>query len=132
HSARPELAGFELLAILNGAGCVEAAALVAVGETGAQEVVHSIGAPMLKGGLRRELPLGSSRGRDVTLVVRPRAETEAIATINAVAVLIGTMHELQRARVEREERATLWPTDELPLEGDRAVISGHMREVMSF
>jgi transcriptional regulator with PAS, ATPase and Fis domain len=131
NSARPELAGFELLAILNGAGCVDAASLIAVGETGAQEVIHRLGAQTAKGGTRRELSLGSSRGRDITLVVRPRADTEAIATLNAVTVLIGTMHELQRARVEREERATLWPTDELPLEGDRAVISGHMRELMS-
>jgi transcriptional regulator with PAS, ATPase and Fis domain len=53
-----------------------------------------------------------------------------VATVNAVTQLVAAVHELQRARAEREERATLWPADELPIEGDRAVVSGHMRELM--
>src|SRR5262249_11771477 len=32
---------------------------------------------------------------------------------------------------EREERATIWPAEDLPLEGDATVITGHMREVMT-
>src|SRR4029077_13167536 len=32
----------------------------------------------------------------------------------------------------REERATLWPVEELPVDGSRAVIAGHMRELMNY
>jgi transcriptional regulator with PAS, ATPase and Fis domain len=56
---------------------------------------------------------------------------ESVATINAVSMLLSTVHNLERAHAEREERATLWPVDELPT-GEGAVVSaGHMRELMS-
>jgi DNA-binding NtrC family response regulator len=44
--------------------------------------------------------------------------------------LLATIHELQRARADREERATLWPVDELPPSDNGAVTIGHMRDVM--
>ena len=39
---------------------------------------------------------------------------------------------MQRARAEREERATLWPIEELPIDDERSVISGQMRELMNY
>jgi transcriptional regulator with PAS, ATPase and Fis domain len=47
-------------------------------------------------------------------------------------MLVDAIQELQRGRAEREERATLWPVDELSTEGDRSVIYGHMRELMQY
>jgi hydrogenase-4 transcriptional activator len=47
-------------------------------------------------------------------------------------ILLTSVQDLERARVEREERATLWPVEDLPIDGDRSVISGHMRELMIF
>jgi DNA-binding NtrC family response regulator len=40
------------------------------------------------------------------------------------------VHDLERARAEREERATLWPIEDLPIENGAAVITGHMRSLM--
>src|SRR5262245_66153651 len=44
--------------------------------------------------------------------------------------MLSALLELQQARAEREERATLWPAEQLPVEDGRAVIAGHMREQM--
>jgi two-component system, NtrC family, nitrogen regulation response regulator NtrX len=43
---------------------------------------------------------------------------------------VHTIHHLDRARIEREERATLWPIDELPLDAGQAVAVGEMRKLM--
>jgi DNA-binding NtrC family response regulator len=59
-----------------------------------------------------------------------RPDVESIAAINAVRVLVQTIHDLERARLEREERATLWPIDELPLDNGQAVAVGEMRKLM--
>jgi hypothetical protein len=42
-----------------------------------------------------------------------------------------TLRDLESARAEREERATLWPVDELPASNDGAVTIGHMRDTMA-
>ena len=38
---------------------------------------------------------------------------------------------LRIAKAEHDERSTLWP-EEGPIEGNRSVISGHMRELMTY
>jgi DNA-binding NtrC family response regulator len=60
-----------------------------------------------------------------------RADIESVATINAVKLLVHTIHDLERARLEREERATLWPIDELPLDNGQAVAVGEMRKLLA-
>lgn len=62
--------------------------------------------------------------------MKPKPDVESTATLNAVELLLHTIHDLERARAEREERATLWPVDELPSENGGAVIAGHMREMI--
>jgi len=51
--------------------------------------------------------------------------------VNAVAILIDAVQGLLRARTEHEQRATFWPVEELPSVGGQAVITGHMRELMT-
>ena len=46
--------------------------------------------------------------------------------------MLAARKELDQTRIDREERSTLWPVDDLPLDGNGAVISGHMREQMEF
>jgi transcriptional regulator with PAS, ATPase and Fis domain len=65
------------------------------------------------------------------LVCEPESGIEALATINAISSLISTLRDLDRARAEREERATIWPADDLPVGPDGALISGHMRDTMT-
>jgi transcriptional regulator with PAS, ATPase and Fis domain len=45
-------------------------------------------------------------------------------------LLLSSLREVQQARAEREERATLWPAEQLPVEDGKAVLAGHMRELM--
>jgi transcriptional regulator with PAS, ATPase and Fis domain len=67
-----------------------------------------------------------------TLSFRARTDADSVATVCAVRMLVDAIQELQRGRAEREERATLWPVDELSTEGDRSLIYGHMRELMQY
>src|SRR5260370_34250854 len=68
----------------------------------------------------------------VQVRVRPRPDLESVATLNAVTILLGVVRDLERAHAEREERETLWPVEEIPTEGEQAVVTGRMRELMSF
>jgi transcriptional regulator with PAS, ATPase and Fis domain len=130
----PDVAGHEMMEILNVSGCVRSARLIVQSENGTEETIGRIDsahlAPDLNAGAERRLPIGSTLGRAIEVRVQPILDPESIATINAINVLVLAIHELQRARAEREERATLWPADELPIDGNRAVVSGHMRELM--
>jgi len=64
-------------------------------------------------------------------VLRPSPQIDAFATLNAIARLLTSLHELDRARTDLEERATIWPAEELPTDGDQSIIAGHMRETMT-
>jgi len=61
----------------------------------------------------------------------PKRDIESTATVNAIALLLSTIQELERARAEREERLTLWPIDDVPVMNDHAVVNGQMRELMT-
>ena len=78
----------------------------------------------------RRLGIGFTHKQAIELVVRPKADSESAANVNAIALLLSSVRDLERARVEREQRATLWPIEDLPVDGERAVIMGQMREQM--
>jgi transcriptional regulator with PAS, ATPase and Fis domain len=130
----PDVAGHELMEILSVSGCVKSASLVVNSGNGAEETIGQTNDAHLvstqDSAAERRLIVGAVPGRSIEVKMHPNLDPESIATINAVTVLLAAVHELQRARAEREERATLWPADELPIEGDRAVVSGHMRDQM--
>jgi transcriptional regulator with PAS, ATPase and Fis domain len=68
----------------------------------------------------------------VEVWVDPHDDIESIACVNAVALLLSTVHEIERARAERERRLTLWPIDEVPLDDGEAVVGGRMHDLMVF
>ena len=122
NSLRPDVAGHELMELLSLSGCVNEAALVVKDADCAEEIIGQIDGSYLSDAdtsAERRLIVGSTQGRSIEIKVRPNRDPESIATINAITTLLATIHELQRARAEREERATLWPIDELPVDGDR-------------
>src|SRR5207244_10301000 len=82
-------------------------------------------------GIRR-IAVGVDCDRTVELLLDPKPDVESAATLNAITILLATVHDLERARAEREERLTLWPIEDVQTEDGRAVVSGHMREVMTF
>src|SRR2546423_4409532 len=80
---------------------------------------------------RRTIQVGPEWDGDVALISEYVPDAESIATINAIDRLVLALGELRRARVEREERATLWPFDDLISSGSRQ-IAGHMRELLTY
>jgi transcriptional regulator with PAS, ATPase and Fis domain len=78
----------------------------------------------------RCFPIGTAGERTIDLLVQPLPDIESQATVHAIGALIAATQELERARIQREERLTLWPIDELPAEDDDSVVAGRMREVM--
>ena len=107
------------------------AVAIARDENGVCEELASFGT-IESGAVTRTLTLGNARNRTVEVRVAPLPDIESQATLNAVTILLGTIHDLERAQAEREERLTLWPIDEPPFEGDDSVIAGRMRELMLF
>jgi transcriptional regulator with PAS, ATPase and Fis domain len=136
HAGRPELIATGLVAILADAGGVVSAAAVSRAADGEPETLAACGAspePADKTGLtERTFQIGSARNRAVEVTVTIRPDLEAIATVNAVTLLLGTIRDLERGHAEREERLTLWPLEDPPPDGEQAIIMGRMSEVMSF
>src|SRR5262249_2819739 len=81
-------------------------------------------------GIERHLAVGLARERAVELELRVRRNDDAQATVNAVALLLSTIQDLENARAEREERISLWPADEDAEDAEPAVITGSMRDLM--
>lgn len=130
---RPELIGCELVELLWKAGAVTCArAVYRIGDR-ADECLVSRGVSCQHGDRqRRELAIGDWRGGTVRLIVCLAPRPQAVATFHAVERLMATMQELNRARADNEERMTLWPTEDPPLENERFAIAGHMRELMEY
>src|SRR5439155_4640667 len=135
HAARPDLLATEIVDMLTESECVHGAVAIARDNSGQVQVLASSGeapsATTPASGVKR-IAVGVDCDRTVELLLDPRPDVESAATLNAITILLATVHDLQRARAEREERLTLWPIDDVQTEDGRAVVSGHMREVMTF
>jgi transcriptional regulator with PAS, ATPase and Fis domain len=135
HAARPELLAAEIVDMLTETDCVRGAAAIARDNSGQVHLLASSGeapsATTPPSGVRR-VAVGVDCDRTVELFLDPKPDVESAATLNAITILLATVHDLERARAEREERLTLWPIEDVQTEDGRAVVSGHMREVMTF
>ena len=120
QASRPDVIVHELLEVLTSTDCVESVTI--------RGLDSDSRAPARAG---RCLSVGFRNNREIQLMIEPKPDVESVATVNALALLLESLHEVQRARVEREERATLWPIEELP-DDERAVLSGRMRELMDY
>lgn len=132
HAGRPELVARELVDLLDAAECIDHATAVARAADGSTEALVHIGERHDQMSADDQvLIVGTARDREIRILVTPKQDLESIATIHSVSLLLITLQDLERARAEREERATLWPVDELPCGEDGAITVGHMREVMA-
>ncbi len=130
HAGRPELVGSSLLSVLRQLPCIQGAAVRAVSPEQV-EVLDGFGvAP--EGAGARTIALGTSHGRAIELSVAAEPDLESQATVTSVSFIAAATLELERGRIEREERLTLWPVDELPAEDDDSVVTGKMRDLMIY
>jgi DNA-binding NtrC family response regulator/tetratricopeptide (TPR) repeat protein len=136
HAGRPELLATGLVSILADSGSIVGATALSRANDGTVEILAACGEPRPSAGVdlspERSISVGSAVNRTVEVRLRPRADIESAATLNAVTILVGVVRDLERAHAEREERETLWPVEEIPTEGEQAVVTGRMRELMSF
>jgi len=134
HSSRASIVAHELLQLIGAAGTANAAHVTSHEGPENDIVTPAEGlAPALESNGERFIEVGKDNSDAIVGVqIEAKRGVDSVATINAVRILANAVQELVRARTEREERATLWPVDELPIEGDTSVISGHMREQMTY
>jgi DNA-binding NtrC family response regulator len=133
HAGRPELVARDLIAILAARGCVRSAAAVTRADDGTVETLASFGEPSASGhSPARVLSLGTARSRQIEVAITPLPDLESLVTVHAIAMLLDIVRELERAQAEREQHLTLWPVEELPIDGEESVIAGRMRETMNF
>jgi tetratricopeptide (TPR) repeat protein len=132
HAGRPDLVAHEIIDLLNVTDTVTSARAIARARDGSVEILAQAGEGREQGSIdEQRLVVGTARDRDIEILLTPKQDLESLATIHSISLLLATLHDLERARAEREERATLWPVDELPVGEDGAVTVGHMREVMT-
>jgi hydrogenase-4 transcriptional activator len=132
-AGRPELIACELVELLWKAGAVTCGrAVYRVSDLADECLVGRGDSCHHASRYRRDLAIGDWRGGKVRLIVCLAPQPHAIATFHAVERLIGTVQELDRARADNEERMTLWPTEDPPVENERFAIAGHMRELMEY
>jgi DNA-binding NtrC family response regulator/tetratricopeptide (TPR) repeat protein len=131
HANRPRLIGRELFDLVVASGSVVSARAVARRRDGTEELLAEYREEVIgDDALERAFLVGAEQGTQIELILRPRPDIESFAVLKALTTIISTLHDLERARADREERATIWPADEVVVEGDTSVITGHMRETM--
>jgi DNA-binding NtrC family response regulator/tetratricopeptide (TPR) repeat protein len=132
HADRPELVATGLLMLLKQTRCVRSAAVVRRDDNGTPQPVASFGESTPTARTSGSLAVGLAQSRQCQLVFESYGDIESATTLEAVKLLLTRIHDLERAQAEREERLTLWPLEELPLDDTHTVINGKMREVMTF
>jgi DNA-binding NtrC family response regulator/tetratricopeptide (TPR) repeat protein len=133
HAGHPELVAREFLHLLADTACVEKATAISRGPGGEIELLATTGDPSSsepQPEAAKRVIIGLGTTREVEILLEPRKDIESLATLNAARILLTTVRDLERARVEREERLTLWPIDDVPIDDGQAVVSGKMRGLM--
>jgi DNA-binding NtrC family response regulator/tetratricopeptide (TPR) repeat protein len=134
HHSRPELIARELVHLLETTNCVAGARAVSKrpGDDALHVLATTTGTDGTSDSITRRVSVGSVRNHAVELELDVRPGVGPRATVNAVRLLLTTIQDLERARIEREERISLWPADDDPEETGHAVVNGYMRDLMSY
>jgi DNA-binding NtrC family response regulator len=132
----PHILGREAMAVLAGAGCAGALALVAHGPAGPR-IVDTHGCDQRRAMTMARtpngldvIPLGEHRDEPWQILAEPRPELEHRCTFIAIRKLIDAAVTLDRYRREEKERAALWPAEALDGDPDAVWASEPMSEVL--
>ena len=134
HGGRLEFVARELIELLWTTRSVTSAKVVIRRAEGVEEILASV--PRVSDSTANDdehrISIGSMQDGMIEVVATLRPDVESGATFNSLKQLMHSLQEIERARVECEERATLWPLEDLPIDDERSVISGRMRELMNY
>src|SRR5207245_4912484 len=101
HPARPELLSAEILDILTETEAVRGAPAIARDNGGQVHLLASSGeapsATTPPSGIKR-IAVGVDCDRTVELLLDPKPDVESAATLNAITILLATVHDRERAR----------------------------------
>jgi DNA-binding NtrC family response regulator len=137
-AGHPHILGREALAVIAGAGCAHAAALVALGAP-QDRVVEALGwteheallaARTPPAGVER-LPVGPHRDQAWQILVRPKLEIDPYTTYAAIRKLLATAVTLDQYRRDEKQRAALWPAESLDGDPESIWVSEQMAETLS-
>ena len=132
HAGRPELLATSAVAILADTGAVHRVEAIARSKDGTVEILAAFGESPASPEPPMTIAIGTARDRSIELCVHTRPDIESTATMNSMLLLFGTIRSLERAQAEREEQLALWPIDEVAMDGDKAVVGGCLRELLTF
>ena len=137
-AGHPHVLGREALAVIEGAGCAEAVALVATG-AGDPRVLETRG--WSEGDAVRALenrpegieilPVGRHRDEAWQIVVRPKTAIDPYCTFAAIRKLLAAAVSLDHYRRDEKLRTALWPADALDGDPDSVWASEPMTEIVS-
>jgi transcriptional regulator with PAS, ATPase and Fis domain len=130
--------GREALAVIDGAACAEAVALIAAG-VGAPRVIEqrrwtdhdALRALQTKPDGIEILPVGRYRDEAWQIVVRPKTAVDPYCTFAAIRKLLAAAVSLDQFRRDEKQRAALWPADALDGDPDSIWASEQMAETVA-
>jgi len=136
-AGHPHVLGREALAILEGAACADAAALVATG-AGARVIARfgwderdALRAADTRPEGVEILPVGRYRDEPWQIVVRPKTAIDPYCTFAAIRKLLAAAVSLDQYRRDEKQRAALWPADALEGDADSIWVSEQMAETVA-
>ena len=136
-AGHPHVLGREALAIIEGAACTEAVALVA--SRTAPRVIEQRGwnpaqaerALTEKPDGVEVLPVGRYRDEQWQIVARPKTTIDAYGTFAAIRKILAAAVALDQYRRDEKQRAALWPADALEGDPDSIWASEQMAETLA-
>lgn len=130
HSGRPEILGRVVTGLLRRGRSITASRVVT--QTFGQSVTCSEWGRFRPDSRTHAFPLGEIGERRFELHIQTHSDTDSDATADSVGILVSAGLDLERGRVARDGKSSLWPVEELPADGDDSVVAGKMRSVMSY
>jgi DNA-binding NtrC family response regulator len=137
-AGHPHVLGREALAIIEGATCADAVALVATGDGGARVIERrgweerdALRAVQAKPDGVEILPVGRHRDELWQIVARPKTAIDPYCTFAAIRKLLAAAVALDQYRRDEKQRAALWPADALEGDPDSIWASEQMAETIA-
>jgi DNA-binding NtrC family response regulator len=137
-SGHPHILGPETVALIRGAGCATALALVVkspaglrIVETIAWSTAAATAAAAAPSEAIEHLPLGTRGDEGWFLAIEPRRDLEGFCTFATIRKLLALALSLEAYRRDEKQRAALWPADALDSDPECIWASEQMMEVLN-
>ena len=137
-AGHPHILGPEAFALIQGAACADAVALIAASPAGTR-IVQCAGwsesqasaAAAVAGDGTEHLPIGRRAEETWTLVVQPKREIEPYCTFASIRKLLTVALSLDGYRRDEKQRAALWPAEALDSDPECIWASEQMSETLT-